>query len=67
MSIPEDCKCGGHIFIDQMCSVCLTKQKDLHEKKIEELEEQISEFDSSLDEILYYLYEEPYEERDESA
>lgn len=59
----EECKCGGHIFLDRMCEPCLKVLEKEIEGKIEALEEKVSDLESTLDELQHYLYVEPYSER----
>lgn len=58
------CKCENSMFIDKMCKLCLTAAESEYERKIEHYEEKISDLDGTLDEIRYYLYENPPKEED---
>lgn len=67
MSLRVGCKCNDSMFVDKMCKVCLTAAEQAIERKMESYEEILSELDGNLDEVRYYLYENPPKEEDETA
>ncbi|ALS22164.1 hypothetical protein [Paenibacillus naphthalenovorans] len=55
IKLPKDCTCGGTIFTDSMCMPCLKQAEEKLLNKIDELQEQLDEYESSLDIIQWHI------------